>query len=200
MKKNINKISIFVQWCDSAQLWLLGFLLMLIAFLPYIFMGEKSVFPWHDQLDEDILNYVLTARHFGENLTIIPEMMSGLNRSALQPYGILFLPLYVIFKPFVAFVIQYAIVFAIAFFSLYFLTKEITKSSIISVIAASCFSMLPFMPVYGAAVAGTPLAILAVLLLERKKKIPLAYVLLLIYASTAHLVFSGYAILTFWMF
>lgn len=194
----MRKIVQFIYDLDEKKLWFIGFVLELIVFLPYMILGEKSVFPWHDQLDENMLNFILTARHTGEHLSVFPEMMCGVNASALQPFAILFLPLYSIFSSFVAFTIQYAIIFAMAFFGMYACVKEITGSSILALAMSGCFSMLPFFPVYGAAVAGVPVCLYGIICLAKKKNTLLAIGCLSLFATTAHLVFSGYAVLGFW--
>lgn len=183
---------------DKAALWIAGFCLELVVFLPYIIMGKKSVFVWHDQMDENILSYVITARHFGEHLKIFPEMMGGQSASSFQPYSFGLSFLYIFFDPFIAFVISYAIIFAMAFGGMYFLVKDVGKSSIIALLCAGCFSMLPFYPVYGAAVAGIPLVLLAIKFLADKKKIVLSFFLLLLFVLTSHLAFTGYCIIFLW--
>ena len=140
----IHEGNCFIQKLDRKPLWLLGIVLQLLVFVPYLIMGENSVFVWHDLMDENILHYVLPARHMGEHLSAYPEMMGGLQSSALQPFALLFIPLYRLFSPFVAFVIQYAIVFAIAFygFFIYLLFKSTeTKRStkILSTITIAFF-------------------------------------------------------------
>ncbi len=183
---------------DNARLWLLGFILEIIVFIPYDIMGKASVFTWHDQMDETILHYTLTAKHLGEGLSIFPEMMGGLPASAFQPNAYLFVPLFKAFDPFVAFLLSYVLVFSMAFFGMYFLVKTYTSSSILSLLSAGLFSMLPFYPVYGGAVAGVPMAALAITYLSKKKKIVLSYILLAIFALTSHLILSGYAVLGLW--
>ena len=187
-----------IKRIEKAPLWLLGFILEIIVFVPYDLMGKASVFTWHDQMDETILHYVLTARHLGEGLDIFPEMMGGLPASAFQPNAYLFVPLYKVFDPFTAFLLSYVTIFAMAFFGMYFLVKECTDSAILSLLSSGLFAMLPFYPVYGGAVAGVPMAALGVTYLSKKKKPVLSYFLLTVFVLTSHLVLSGYALLGLW--
>ncbi|MBO4808925.1 MAG: hypothetical protein J5537_07765 [Lachnospiraceae bacterium] len=187
-----------IKRIEKAPLWLLGFILEIIVFVPYDLMGKASVFTWHDQMDETILHYVLTARHLGEGLDIFPEMMGGLPASAFQPNAYLFVPLYKFFDPFVAFLLSYVIIFSMAFFGMYFLVKEYTNSAVLGLLSAGLFAMLPFYPVYGGAVAGVPMAALGITYLSKKKKPVLSYFLLTIFVLTSHLVLSGYALLGLW--
>lgn len=195
ISKSINK---FFEIVDRFKLGYLGFLLMGIVFLPYVFMGENSVFPWHDQLDENMLHYIIPARHLADGTRVYPEMMNGVRKSSLTPYGALFVPLYCIFSSYSAFVIQYAIIFAIAFFGTYALLRHVTKSSILAFVCAGLFSMLPFYPVYGASVASIPMVFYAILLLEEKKHVLKAYCLALLYAVASFLFFTGYTVIFLW--
>lgn len=193
-----KKTEKFFKWADRTNLWIIGIVVAVIVFAPYIYLGEGSAFPWYDQLDENILHYVLNARYLFDSSNTMTEMMCGINRSAMTPYGVLFVPLYAIFKPFVAFVIQYLIVFSIAFGGMYALIKHLTSSSFLALTCGGMFAMLPFFPVYGASVAGIPLVILSIILLKEKKKLPIAYVGLVIYATTSSLFFTGYSVLFLW--
>lgn len=60
---------------DSLPLWPLGFLLMAIVFLPYRILGEGSVFPIHDQLDETIMTYILNARYPGTGIGFFRHLL-----------------------------------------------------------------------------------------------------------------------------
>lgn len=195
----MKKFNLFIKKMDSYPLWFIGIILEIIVFVPYFIMGEKSVFVWHDQLDENILHYIFTAKHLGEGLNIFPEMMNGLSSNSFQPNAYLFVPLYKLLDSFYAFVISYAIVFALAFYGTYFCIKNLTTSNLIATICAGCFSMLPFYPVYGGAVAGIPLCIYAIDCLHQKKKIIFSNISLLLFTLTSHLVLSGYAVLGLWM-
>lgn len=189
----------FMLKLDKAPLWRLGFFIMIIVFAPYAILGEGSVFPIHDQLDETILTYVLNAKYLGTGTDVFPELLGGINASGMQPSAILFVPLYRFFPVFTAFLIQYGIVFASGFFGMYFCTKEMTESNILALVVAGCFSMLPAQPVYGLSVMGVPLLLYGFLCLYRRKHILLSFVIILFFGLTTHLVLIGYVVLGFWM-
>ena len=191
----INKL---INRLDKSPLWILGVILEVIVLIPFDILGKRSAFVWHDQMDETILHYVFSAKHMFDGLKVYPEMMSGLSKTAFQPNAYLFVPLYRIFDPFVAFLLSYAVIFAFAFYGMYALVKKLTSSSIIALICAGLFAMLPFYPVYGGAVAGVPMAAYAIICLSNKEKKVLSYILLTLYVLTAHLILSGYAVLGLW--
>lgn len=196
MKKSAKH---YFEKIDNAPLWIMGIAFTIVWFLPYVLMGEKSVFPIHDQLDETFLAYVLNARHLFDGSSEFAELLNGINKSGLQPSAPLFVLLYTVFSPFVSFVIQYAVVFMTAFFGMYFCVYEIGKSNLISLAVATCFAALPYQPVYGTSVVCVPVVLLAVLYLYQKKKIILSYFLLCFVSVTSHLVLIGYVLLGLWM-
>ncbi len=193
-----EKMNRLVARLDRLPLWPLGGLLMAVTFAPYFILKEGSVFPIHDQLDETILSYVLNARYLGTGAEIFPELLGGINVSGMQPSALLFIPLYRIFPAFPAFLIQYGIVFVSGFLGMYFCVKEITGSSILACVAASCFSLLPIQPVYGLSVMGVPLLLYGFLCLYRKKHVILSFLLVLFFGLTTHLVLIGYVALGLW--
>lgn len=198
MGKLFSCINRMILKIDRLPLWWLFFLLLPAVFAPLLILGEGSIFVIHDQLDEYMMNTVLTARHLGEGLETLPEMMGGVNASGLQPAAVLFVPLYRILPEFWAFLVQYAVVFAAGFLGMYFCVKELTGSSILSLAAAGCFCMLPIYPVYGLSQMGIPLVLYAFLCLQNKKKIGLSIGLLIFYGLTSHLVYTGYVVLSLW--
>ncbi len=193
--RNLNR---FIVWLDRFPLWILGIVLMAVTFAPYAILKEGSIIPIHDQLDETILAYVLNAKYLGTGTEVFPEMLGGVNVSGMQPSAVLFILLYRIFPVFPAFLIQYGIVFAAGFFGMYFCTRELTESSILACVAGGCFCMLPFQPVYGLSVMGAPLLLYSVLCLYRNKQVVLAFLFLLFFGLTTHLVLIGYAVLGLW--
>lgn len=186
---------------DNFPLWWVGFILLAIAILPNLLLREGSVFTVHDQLDESMMNYVLTARHLGEGT--VPEMLGGINASGLQPSAVLFSLLYCVLPAFGAFLCTYILLILCGFEGMYFCVREMTDSSILAVLAAGCFCMLPLYPVYGLSQMGIPLILYAYLRLNKVQKpwgrqvvLPLA--LVLFFGLNSHLVYTGYVVLAFW--
>ena len=195
MKKVLKTLDRFLRMVDQKPLWLFGFLLFAAAFMPIVRLGEGCIFTWHDQYDESMMNYVLTARHLGQSE--IPEMMGGIKASGMTPSAILFLPLFVLFSPLKAFLIAYVFIFFCAFFGMYFLVRELMGSNLLATAIASCFAMLPYYVIYGLSQMGIPMVILGFLLLCKKKKVPLALCMIALFGFCSHLVLTGYCVLGF---
>lgn len=192
--ESVNNI---ILWVDRMPLWWVGVPLLVIVMSPHVVLGEGSVFTIHDQLDESMMNYVLTARHPGEG--VIPEMMGGVNASGLMPSAVLFVFFYRIMSPFYAFLCTYGLLVAGGFLGMYLAARELTGSSILSVAAAGVFCMLPLYPVYGFSQMGIPLILYAFLCLYEQKRLPAAFALVILFGLTSHLVYTGYAVLGFWL-
>lgn len=198
LKKIHLRLETVLGRLDALPLWWSGLLLAGAVFLPYVLMGEESVFPIHDQLDETLMTYVLNARHLAETIEQFPELLGGLPVSGFQPSAVLFIPLYALMPAFAAFVVQYLTVFLAGFLGMYLCVKELTKSSILAAVTAGAFCMLPLPPIYGLSAAGVPLLLWCFLCLYKKRNIVLSFLLILFFGLSTHLVLIGYVVLGFW--
>lgn len=192
-----DKLNHIISGLDNLPLWWVGLVLTAVALIPNLILGEGSVFTVHDQLDESMMNYVLTARHPGES--IIPEMLGGINAGGLAPSAVLFALLYGVMPPFYAFLCTYGLLIICGFLGMYFAVRELVESSILACLSAGIFCMLPLYPVYGLSQMGIPLILYAFICLWKKKNIPLALGLTVLFGLTSHLVYTGYAVLGLWL-
>lgn len=193
----LKKIDKYIAFLDEKKLWILGIVIVSLTFVPYILMGKGSVFETHDQLDETILSYLLTAKYMFSGIDVYPEMMNGVNASGMLPSAVLFVPLYRIFDLFVAFVLQYYIVSISGFAGMYGLMKKLTDSSGIALVIGVIFALLPFKSVYGLSVVGVPLLILCLWNLYERKNIILSFVGIVYFGLTTHLVLIGFVTLAY---
>ena len=51
--------------------------------IPYIILGQDAIFVYHDQLDGEVIAYLLKARHLWDGSDILPEFMNGAAKTAL---------------------------------------------------------------------------------------------------------------------
>lgn len=113
-KKLLGGADRIIRRIDGAGLFWLGILFFVVVFAPFAVLKGGSVFEIHDQLDESMMNYVLTAKHPGQ--AVIPEIFQGgVSAGGMQPAAVFFLPLYRILSPLKAFLVQYAICFIVGF-------------------------------------------------------------------------------------
>lgn len=146
----------------------LGIFLSCLFMLPFLLLGTESIITYHDQLDGELFSYLLTARYLFTDICIYPEIMNGLPSAGAVPPAPLFVLLYVICKPFTAFMISQWIIYVTAFWGMYLLLMKLTEKEFISFSIAVVFMLLPFYPVYGLCIPGQPLLIYAVLSLFSK--------------------------------
>ncbi|MCM1100303.1 MAG: DUF6044 family protein [Clostridium sp.] len=195
LSNGLERLNCIAVKLDGLPLWWIGILELVILLLPNLSLGEGSVFVIHDQWDESMMNYVLTARHPMEGL--IPEMLGGISAGGLAPAAVFFVPLYQLLPPFWAFLCTYALMMLCGFMGMYAAVKELTDSSLLSALAAGIFGMLPLYPIYGLSQSGIPLALYAFVCLYKKKRIPLSLALVILFGGSSHLVCTGYVVLAF---
>lgn len=184
------------RFVEKTGFWiLLGLFLTFFSSIPYFLLGEQSIITYHDQLDGEILTYILRGRHFLENLSCYPELMNGIPSNGIVTPAPAFVLLYALFEPFHAFIISLNIVKFVAYSSMFLLLSTMTKRRYISFFCSVVFMMLPFYPVYGLCIPAQPLVWYAFKQVpQAKKKVP--YLLLVaIYAACSSLALVGYAIL-----
>lgn len=51
--------------------------------VPYLVLGKDSVFVYHDQLDGEVIAYLLQARYLWDGSGVLPEFMNGAAKTAL---------------------------------------------------------------------------------------------------------------------
>lgn len=196
-----NKLNQFIAYLDKSHLEWLGILLLGVLMAPIIYLGKGCIFEFHDQMDETLLSYVFSARYPGAD--IYEQMMCGVPAEGLKPSAILFVPLYCIFSPHTAFVLQYFIILVTAFCGMYSCAKRMTESKIIAFLCTTTFVMLPFRPVYGLSQMGVPLVLLCIFRLKdffekkkgTKKDIILPVLGLAYFTLASNLVLVGYVLL-----
>lgn len=146
-----------------------GILLSFIFMIPFFLLGTGSIVTYHDQLDGELLNYILAAKYFFTDIRIYPEIMNGLPAAGAVPPAPLFVLFYMIFQPFTAFMLSQWVLYLVGFLGMYLLLCKLTDRELISFGVAVIFMLLPFYPVYGLCIPGQPLLFYAVLSLYQKE-------------------------------
>ena len=186
-----------------------------LLMLPYLLLGEGSIITYHDQLDGELLSYILSARYLFTGVKSYPELMNGLPVNGALPPAPLFVLLYKIFPPFPAFLLSAWLISLVGFLGMFLLLSRILhhRHNLLSFLFSMLFILLPFYPVYGLCIPGQPLLIYAFLQLRdhqiRKDTcapamVPasllhrfLPYLLILLYALSSSLVLVGFAVCGF---
>ena len=182
-----------------------GLLLSCLCMIPFLLLGTGSIIAYHDQLDGELLGYLLTAKYLFTDIRIYPEIMNGLPAAGAVVPAPLFVLLYGLFKPFTAFLLTQWIIYLISFTGMYFLLMKLTQKKSISFGIAVVFMLLPFYPVYGLCIPGQPLLLFAILSLSSEEclsnrihldqKSFVCYLLIVLYGVLSSLVLVGFACL-----
>lgn len=181
--------------CQAKSLFLLcGILIVTLGYIPYMVLGKGSVFVTTDQLDDEILTYVLTAKHLFNGQTVYPEIMCGLSHKSMMPPAILFTLAYTVFSPFIAFLINQYFISLAAFIGMYLLCRHLLQNMFISFCTAVIFSYLPFFPVYGLSIMGVPLLLYALLRLYEGENRLFYYGIVILYCFCSAFHLTGYII------
>ena len=134
----------------------LGILLFVFSLLPTVLLGDRAYVIAHDQLDGEVLAYILNAKHVGEDS--FPEFLNGTNnRESLTPASYGTLLFYMMVKPAMAFMLNETFIRITAFVGMFLLLRKWSVRSGIAYMAAFLFSLLDFYSVYGLSVMGQPL-------------------------------------------
>ncbi len=177
-----------------------GCVLSLLSMLPFFILGEKSIITYNDQLDGELITYILNAKHLFEGAEVYPELMNGIPVAGMVSPAPLFVLLFKFFSPFTAFMIMTAVTRMSGVLSTYLLCERITKKSLISFATGLAFMMLPFYPVYGLCIPGLAFVVLSCIYMTEEKpskvKIAVSIILTILYALTSSLALVGFAVVS----
>lgn len=170
---------------------ILGILALATSLLPAVMLGADGYVGVHDQMDGEILVYIVNARNF--LASSFPEFMNGMGATSMTPpsYGTLLF--YLLMPPFAAFLCNYIFVALLAFVGMYLLLDMLLENKWLAALVALMFSQLPFYSVYGLSVMGQPLLFYASLRLWKNEKPLASLALTALFAAFSSLVLVGFA-------
>ena len=199
---------------DMGKVWFfLGAVGVLFMGVPYLLLGKDSIFVYHDQLDGEVIAYLLQARHLWDGSSILPEFMNGAAKTALTMPAPACVFLYRVLPAELALAIMQTVGSFIGYFGMFLLISWAAKQSEglqeksglvggIAMVVGGMYAYLPLLPVYGLSQYGLPLLLYCVLRLgeengSRGLRIAcFGYVLL--FGVNSSLVLSGFAVLGIW--
>ncbi len=179
----------------SSLLFGIGCVLIILTLLPSLFLGENAIYTYHDQLDGEVIAYILQARHLWDG-RILPEFLGGASKTALMPPAPACILLFRVFSPLKALYLMQLLGCVTGYAGMYLLVYENTESDIAAFVAGGLYGIIPFLPVYGLSQYGLPLLLWCVLRLREgrgRRAFCLAYGML--YALNSSLILVGFAVL-----
>ena len=199
----------------TEKVWfLLGALAVLFMGIPYVILGKDSVFVYHDQLDGEVIAYLLQARHLWDGSGVLPEFMNGAAKTALTMPAPACVLLYRWLPAELALAWMQLIGSFVGYVGMYLLIRWAAEESVslqkrkgiagfLAMTVGCMYAYLPFLPVYGLSQYGLPLLLYCVLRLGEKDKpkrsVILYCVYIMFFGVNSSLVLSGFAVLGIWV-
>lgn len=146
-------------------------LAVVLAYLaPFYIMWDQTPCLAQDNLDQNIVWNRLVAEdgYFLSPLdTVVPQIMNGLSRNALETDLSVMQWLHLAFDPYTAYVLNITLIHLAALFSMYLLLRRhfLLGERCVPIVAgvSLAFALLPFWPPGGLTIAGMPLLFYALL-------------------------------------
>lgn len=184
------------KWKTSPVWFSLGLAAVLVMLVPYLVLGEEAIVVYHDQLDGEMIAYILQAEQLiGGETGGLARFMGGVSTTALTPPAPLFVLLFCTGRYFAAYVCMQMLGSLAGYLGMYLLGKEITGRSWVGMVTGVLFAYLPFLPVYGLTQYGIPLLIWCFYQIWKGKKVPWCAAYASFYVLTSSLVLAGFAVL-----
>ena len=184
----------------------LGLIGILLYYLPHFILGQDASFRISDFMDDEVVQYLLNGNYlFASSDTIVKEWLSGAPLATIQAPCFLLILFFKWLPFYQALLLSSIFGTVVAFFGMFLLCDELLqgKQRYFSYMAAILFCILPYYPSYGLSSVGLPLVVWACIRLcsqKREKKvgkdIPY-YLLLLLYALSSSMIWSGYFVVGF---
>lgn len=182
---------------DKVLFWA-GLAAVLFMAVPWLILGENTAVAYHDQLDGEMIAYILQAKHLGDG-SVLPEFMGGADKTALTMPAPACVLLFLGGNYFAALMLMQLLGSLTGFVGMYLLAGEAAKNPAASFVSGVMYSYLPFLPVYGLAQYGLPLLLWCALQLRKGRygrKGRLCCILYgVLYALTSSPVLVGFAVL-----
>lgn len=199
----------------TEKVWfLLGALAVLFMGIPYLILGKDSVFVYHDQLDGEVIAYLLQARHLWDGSGVLPEFMNGAAKTALTMPAPACVLLYRWLPAELALAWMQLMGSFVGYVGMYLLIRWAAEESVslqkrkgivgfLAMMVGCMYAYLPLLPVYGLSQYGLPLLLYCVLRLgekDRPKRSVILYcVYIMFFGVNSSLVLSGFAVLGIWV-
>lgn len=178
---------------ETAWFWL-GAAVTLLTMLPNLILGENAVYTYHDQLDGELMSYILQARHLFSG-DVLPEFMGGASKTALTMPAPLCVLLFLNGNALGALTVMQLLGRLAGFAGMYLLVRETGGRPWAGAGAGLLYGFLPFLPVYGLSQYGIPLLFWSGLQLRKGERLVLAYCCTALYGLTSSLVLVGFCVL-----
>lgn len=161
----------------------------------YLYWGGNLAVTVHDQLDGEVLSYVLRSKDITSVFKhTFDTFMSGKADVEVPAPGMLLF--YYLFPASTAYVIGLYFVRITAFIGLFDFLLKVKVQAIIAFSVSILYALLPVYSVYGLGIMGVPLVAAAFIDLRENKQVIGSYIILFLYVLNSSLSLVGYAVIT----
>lgn len=190
VKMNLNS-----RILKNKNLWPgLGIVAVFLTMLPCILLGENAVYTYLDQLDGEMIAYILQAKHLFHGSSI-PEFMNGASKTALTVPAPLAVLLFLSGNYCGALTFMALFGRLCSYIGMYLLVRETAGEKWIAALTGFLYSCIPFLAVYGLAEFGIPLLLWCTIQIKKGRHLFAAYLYTILYALSSSLVLVGFGIL-----
>lgn len=174
--------------------FIVGLLAVCVMAVPYLILGTDSVVTYHDQLDGEMIAYILQAKHLFGGM-VLPEFLGGASKTSLTPPAPGCVLLFLSGNYFAAYVFLQMAGSLTGYVGMYLLARKITNRGWCGMIAGVLFAYLPFLPVYGLSQYGIALLFWFFLQMKEGKCRRSGTIYAVFYALNSSFVLVGFAVL-----
>lgn len=171
-----------------------GALAVLVMAVPYLVLGQDAIVTYHDQLDGEVIAYLLQAKHLFDGNSL-PEFLNGASKTALLPPAPACVLLFLTGNGFGALAVMQILGSLCGYLGMYLLAKRETQLPWIAAAAGVLYGYLPFLPVYGLAQYGLPMLLYCLLEAKEGRHRKAAFIYGVLYALNSSLVLVGFGVL-----
>lgn len=172
----------------------MGLLAVLATAVPYVLLGRDAVFTYHDQLDGELIAYLLQARHLFRG-DILPEFLGGVSKTALIPPAPLCVLLFLPGDGYLGLMLMSLTVRVFGYVGMYLLCRDVVKEPPIAAVTGILYACVPFLPVYGLSEFGIPMLFWCILQIRNGRRLFPAYCYVAFYTLCSSLVLVGFGLL-----
>lgn len=174
---------------------LLGLVAAFVSVLPYIILGERAIVTYMDQLDGELITYLLNAKHLFSGAEYYEEIANGISVNGMVSPAPGLIILFRLFSPYTAYVISLFFKQAISVCFSFLLFNELTGKKVLSFSVALFFMFLPFYAVYGLSIPGQVMLVYALIRLGKDKNPLWDYFSVFVYALFSSLPLGGFMVI-----
>ena len=177
--------------------------IIILFVLPFIFLWEDSYIPIWDNLDGLFSQYIiLSDSNYFFNFSgdaKVSQLGNGLSRSLFVSPSFVTSLLFFLFKPIVAYFLNFTFVHSIALIGSYLLIKEyiIKDQNLVALALSMCYMVTPIFTIYGATVAGVPIIIYSILNVINEKELKKSIMMIITFPVYSSFFLSCYYLVFF---